>query len=197
MPVEDARDTRTLIPRTRRAIEGPESVSGSAAVAAGNLSDDAVNAVVADAIAEVIFYSGGLFGHNLEVTERDEDYKAPIAWIVDPEMTDAEVTVIIAQAALTYFFSWAKSMKVSERIADEGQEWEYQFSANVLTEQIKALRDARDKALEQLKREEAGLDQWVNLIEVRDRETMSIIEPWQTTAGLGGQEFDQRFGTWW
>lgn len=197
MPVEDLRDTQVLIPRTRRAIEGPDAVSGSAAVAAGNLSDEQVNAVIADAIADVIFYSGGLFGHNLEVTKRDEDFMAPIAWLVDPVLSDAEATVIIAQAALTYFFTWAKSMKVSERIADEGQEWEYQFSAQVLTEQIKALKDARDKALEALQRTEAGLDQWVNLIEARDRETMAIIEPWQTSAGLGGQEWDQRFGTWW
>ena len=150
LPVTDLRDTQVLIPRVRRALEGPDALMGSAAVASSDLSDDQINDVVADAIADVIFYSGGLFGHTLEVTARDATYLAPTAWLVDPALTDAEATVIVAQAALNYFFSWAKTIKTSQRIADEGQEWEYSLSAQLLVEQIKALREARDRALEQL-----------------------------------------------
>lgn len=193
--VYDLRDTRVLIPRTRRALEGPDSVSGSAAVAAGLLSDDEVNATIADAIADVIFYSGGLFGHTLEVVARDTDYLAPIAWLVDPVMSEAEATVIVAQAALNYFFAWAKTIKTSQRIADEGQEWEYSLSAQLLTEQIKALRDARDRALEQLSLDEGANDAWISTIQMRDAQTSAMIEPW-VLGGVGGQQVDARFGTW-
>lgn len=193
MAVTDLKDTRVLIPRVRRALEGPEAVSGSAAIAAGSLSDDSINGVIADAIADVIFYSGGLFGHTLNVEERDADYLAPIAWTVDPELTQPEATVIVAQAALNYFFSWAKTIKTSEEITDEGQTWKYSLSATLLNEQIKALREARDRALEQL--EEGTNDDWINTIALRDAQTSALIEPW-VAGGTGGQTVDPRFGTW-
>ena len=195
LPVTDLRDTQVLIPRVRRALEGPEAAMGASAVAAGDLSDEQMNAVIADAIAEVIFYSGGFFGHTLEVTDRDADYMAPIAWLVDPEMTDAEATVVVAQAALNYFFTWATELKTSQRIADEGQEWEYSLSAQVLVEQIKALREARDRALEQLTYDDAN-DDWISTIQMRDAQTSAIIEPWVQGGGMGGQQVDSRFGTW-
>ena len=195
-PVLDLRDTRVLIPRVRRALEGPDAVSGSAAVAAGSLNDDQINAVVADAVADVIFYSGGLFGHTLNVEERDEDYMAPIAWTIDPELTEPEATVIVAQAALNYFFSWAKTIKTSQTISDEGQEWSYTLSAQLLSDQIKALRDARDRALEQLALDgNSANDAWINTIAERDAQTSAIIEPW-VAGGVGGQTVDTRFGTW-
>jgi hypothetical protein len=198
MPVESLSDTRVLIPRVRRALEGPDAVSGSAAIAAGNMSDDAVNAVIADAIASVIFYTGGLFGHALNVEERDEDYLAPIAWSVDPQFTEAEATVIVAQAALDYFFTFLRGFKVSQRIADEGQEWEYDHSAQVIAEQIKALRAARDEALALVSAENPSLDAWLSTIALRDAETSAIIEPWVHGGGTAGQEMgfvDPRFGT--
>lgn len=188
-PVTDPKDTRVLIPRVRRALEGPAAASG----AVGALTDDQVNAVIADAIASIIFYTGGLFGHELVVEERDATYLAPIAWSVDPAMEEAEQTVIAAQAALDYFFDFARGAKVSERIADEGQEWEYSFSATLLNEQLKALREARDQAIERLSEANPAMDTWVNFIEVRDAQTAAIVEPW-AQHGMGGQQVDPRFG---
>lgn len=195
LPVTDLRDTQVLIPRVRRALDGPDALTGASAITGGQLSDEQVNNVIADAIADVIFYSGGLFGHTLEVTARDADYQAPIAWLVDPALTDAEATVIVAQAALNYFFSWAKTIKTNQRIADEGQEWEYSLSAQLLVEQIKALRDARDRALEQLSLDEGANDDWISTIQMRDAQTSAMIEPW-VLGGVGGQQVDFRFGTW-
>lgn len=196
MAVTELTDTRVLIPRVRRALEGPDSVSGSAAVAAGGLLDDQVNALIADAIANIILYSGGLFGHTLEVEERDDEYMAPIAWSVDPELSEAEGGVIVAQAALDYYFDFARGMKVSQRIADEGQEWEYSFSPQLLTEQLKFLIGERDKALELLASENSGLENWTNFIAVRDLQTSQMIEPWLYGGAGGGQEgfVDPRFG---
>jgi hypothetical protein len=183
--VTELTDTRVLIPRVRRALEGPDSVSGSAAVAAGGLLDDQVNALIADAIANIILYTGGLFGHTLEVEDRDDEYMAPIAWSVDPELSEAEGGVIVAQAALDYYFDFARGMKVSQRIADEGQ---------LLTEQLKFLIGERDRALELIGEENSGLETWTNFIAVRDAQTSAIIEPW-LGGGVGGQSYDPRFGT--
>lgn len=195
-PVTELNDTRVLIPRVRRALEGPDTPSGSGAVAAGNMSDDAVNAIIADAIAGIIFYTGGLFGHTLDVEERDDDYLAPIAWSVDPELTEAEGTVIVAQAALDYLFTYLRGFKVSQRISDEGQEWEYDHSAQVVAEQIKALRAARDEAIAQLTEDNPSLVDWISTVAVRDAETSQMIEPWVHGMGWGGQGFvDPRFGT--
>lgn len=189
----DLRDTRVLIPRVRRAIEGPTAVTGSAAVAEGGLTDDQVNAVIADAIASIIFYSEGLFGHTLEVSERDPDYLAPIAWLIDPALSDAEATVIAAQAALDHFYSFAKGLKVSEEITDEGQTWSYTISAQSLSDQIKGLRDDRDRALDILLA--SGIkaaDDWISTIALRDQQTSAMIEPWVGGYGYGGQTLDPR-----
>lgn len=196
MPVaESLSDTRVLIPRVRRRLEGPASVSGSAAVAAGALTDEQVNALIADAIAGVIFYSGGLFGHTLVVEERDPDYLAPIAWSVDPELTEPEAVVIDAQAALDYFFQFTRGMKTSEEISDEGQTWSWTKSAALLQEQFKSLRDARDAAIAQLSADNPNLESWTNFLAVRDAQTDAIIEPWLYGGG-GGQYLDPRFGSY-
>lgn len=195
MPVTDLSDTRVLIPRVRRALEGPSAPTGSAAIVAGNLSDDEINAVIADSVAEVIFYTGGLFGHTLNVVSRDAEYMAPDAWTVDPDLTEAEATVIVAQAAINHFFHYAKGLKTQERIADEAQEWQYQRSAQVISDWIKHLREMRDQALAQIEIDEDTDDAWVSFIAVRDAETAQIIEPYVYGQGYGGQGFDSRFGT--
>lgn len=192
-PVSDLRDTRSLIPRIRRALEGPLG-TGSANAAASDLTDDQVNAIAADAIADVIFYTGGLFGHQLEVTERDDVYMSPTAWLVDPALTEDEASVIVAQTALNYFFYDLKNLKVGETIQDEAVQWSYQLSANALLEYLKQLRKMRDEALDRIKESEAPADAWVNTLSVRDAYTDSIIEPWTAGAGVGGQQMDPRFG---
>lgn len=194
-PVTDLRDTRVLIPRVRRALLGPHA-SGSAAPA-NSLSDEEVNGLVADAIADIVLYSGGssVFGHSLEVAERDGYYMAPVAWRTSEALSEDEGSVIVAQAALNYFLHEIKTLKTSERIADEGQEWEYQIGASVLTEQIKALQKARDEAIERLQSDNTVTEGYVNFLAVRDQHTASLIEPWSDTGGYGGQEgfVDPRF----
>lgn len=195
-PVTDLRDTRVLIPRARRALEGPEAVSGSAAIAEGNLSDQQVNNIIADAIGDVIFYTGGLFGHDLVVEDRDDHFKAPVAWIVDPALSEAEATVIVAQAALNHFFNLVRDMKTQERMSNANLDWEYSFSPQLLTEQIKALQRARDQALERISADETeDLDSWYSLIAERDARTSSLIEPWAYHgSNWGGTVFS---GVWW
>lgn len=188
-PVTDLRDVRVMIPRVKRAIYGP---SASAAVAADTMTDDQATAWIADAVADIIFYSGGdgVFGHTLEVTARDTAYLAPIAWQTDTELTLPEQTVIIAQAAINFFIHVLDvTLKVKETIRDEGQEWSYEISANLLRDRLKELIAARDKALEQVTAQNPSLDSWVSFLHERDGYAAALIEPFTDGArSLGGME---------
>lgn len=192
--VTDLRDTRVLIPRVRRALDGPHA-TGSGAVA-NTLSDDEVNAIVADAIADVILNTGGFFGKKLEVVARDEAYLAPIAWQTSAELTLDEQSVIAAQAAIGYFLNdLSATLKTSETIRDEGREWTYSLSANLLRDRLNALMKLRDAALESLSHT-AALDSWVNLLHERDQIATAYIEPFAEGgfAGGGMELWDARFG---
>lgn len=166
-----------LIPRTRRALGGPVAANTT-------LTDDEVKALIADAVAEVVFYTGGVFGHQLLVTNRDGTYNAPDEWAIDPALDEAETTVIVAQAALSYFFHEFRDLKVQEEIANEGASWSYSLSANLVLEQMKMLREARDKALDNISALIPVV--WVNLLEARDAATAAAIEPY--AVGAGGQQ---------
>ena len=85
-------------------------------------------------------------------------------------------------------------MKVSERIADEAQSWEYSLSANLLVQQLKLLISERDKALAVLEAEGAPLDAYESFLAVRDAHVSQMVEPWVSGAPWCGQE-DFRFGT--
>lgn len=174
-------DIRALIPRVRRALDGP-SASGPEAPSA-TLTDDQLTALIADAIATVIFYTGGLFGHELNVTERDVTYGAPTEWTVDPPLSEAEATVIVAQAALDHFFSYVATLKVSETITDEGQEWSYSISSTLLAERIKQLTRARDVALDQVAAAHPVPTAFISFLHERDRRTAELVEPFYP-AGL-------------
>lgn len=188
MSVSDIRDTRVLIPRARRGLEG-------AGVASPSLEDDAINALIADAVANVILMTGGLFGHELQVVERDSTYMAPTAWLVDPELTEAEGGLIVIQAQLDFLYNDLKATRVSQTIKDEATEWSYTLGAKAIAEFLKGLRAQRDKLLEQIEASSFGLEVWVNTLYERDVYTDSLIEPWITPGRPGGQEFvDPRFG---
>lgn len=192
-PVTDLRDTRVLIPRVRRGLEGAIG-TGSANVAASQFTDDQANALIADAIADCILYTGGLFGHQLVVTEREaEGYMAPIAWQVEPAFSEDEGSIIVAQAQLNYFFFALKGLKVQQTIRDEATEWSYQLSANALTEYLKNLRKTRDEALARVMDSSAPAEAWESFLATRDTFTASIIEPWtEPGRGLGGIDLDPR-----
>lgn len=181
-PVTDLRDVRVLIPRTRRALDGPEA-TGSASVSA-RLSDDQLTAVIADAIADVIFYSSGSFGKKLEVIERDPSYMAPIAWRTSEELSEEEASVVIAQAALNYFFNSLSTLKTSESTREADREWSWQVSASAIAERVKELRAQRDRAIELLSAQNIVAEAWINTLAVRDSYTDMLIEPWVFEGGL-------------
>lgn len=183
-PVTDPRDVRVLIPRMRRSLDGPEA-TGSASVSA-RLSDDQLTAVIADAIADVIFYSSGAFGRKLEVVERDTSYLAPIAWRTSDELSEDEISVIVAQAALNYFFNALSTLKTGETMKEADREWSWSISASAIAERVKELRAQRDRAIELLTAQNVVAEAWVNTLAVRDSYTDMLIEPWVYEGGLGG-----------
>jgi hypothetical protein len=183
------KSTRVLIPRVRRALDGPAALaSGSPGV---TLTDPQVEALVADAIASVIFFTGGLWGHQLVVTERDDNYGAPIAWETSDELTEAEATVIVAEAAIGYFFQMVKDLKVQETISNEGQSWQYALSANAIVEWLKHLRQMRDDALTRVDEASPIAPAYASFLYTRDAYAASHLEPFTVEAGgsfRGGQE---------
>jgi hypothetical protein len=173
-----AQDVRELIPRVRRALEGP--------VPTGALTDDQILAVTADAIADVILFTGGEWKHTLAVTHRDNTSNAPDEWSIDPPLTPEEESVVAYQAAITYLFVTFTSQKTSERIVNEGQEWEWTVSATVLRDHINAIKDARDKALEGLVGKYPVFARYESILAVRDAYASAVLEPWVYSGGLGG-----------
>lgn len=170
-----AQDVTTLVPRVRRAIEGPVPLE---ITHPDYLTDAQIAALVADTIADVILLTEGLWGHTLVVLERDEDSGAATEWGVDPELELEEESVVAAQAALSRHFHIAMNMKTSERIQNEGQEWEYARSAQLLKEQFALLKDMRDRALAAILRRQPVLARYASILAVRDRVGAAYIEPW-------------------
>lgn len=195
-PVTDLKDVRVMIPRVRRALDGPMAI-GSGSVSS-TLSDEEMTGLIADGVADVIFYTGGatVFGHSLEVTARDPYYMAPIAWQTSEELTLPEQTVVVAQCAINYIFRVLSDTKISETIRDEAGEWTYSISASVMRDWLSMLKQARDKALEEVSRQGAALESYYSYVAVRDVAVAALIEPWVVGGtGQGGMELvDVRSG---
>jgi hypothetical protein len=187
----DLTDLLVLVPRARRYCEGPYGApSGLPA-----LSEAQLYAMIADACGDIILYSGTLFRHQLLVTERDPRAGYPTAWSTGVMLTEWEGALIVTQVALNYFFLLFRDMKVSQAIKNEGTEWSYSLSANVIRDYIASLRAARDLALAGLLKHHPVLDRYASNIRVRDQATVAILEWWDTNAtdagggGIpGGQE---------
>lgn len=178
MAPADLTDVRVMIPRIRRAVEGPVPVIGS-----GALSDEQVTAMIADAVADIILYSGGLFGHQLLVSKRDAN-GWPEIWNTEVVLNEWEVTLITCQASLTYFFHAFKDMKVSEEIQNEGQRWAWTKSPALLVAQVKQLQEQRDLAVYNLRRMHPTLDRYASFLRVRDRATAAMVE-WYVSLNPG------------
>lgn len=174
-----AQDVAEITPRVRRAVEGPTPVPS------GALTDAQLLALTADAIADVILLTNGQWGHQLIVTSRNATTNAPEGWSVDPGLEPEEESMIAAQAAITYYFHVFKDKKVSERIKNEGQEWEYGLSANLLRDMMASLKEQRDAALGSLLAAHPVLARYASILEVRDRVAAAVLEPW-ARGGLGG-----------
>lgn len=179
---------RVMVPRVRRAIDGA-TASSSAAVSA-SLNDAQVKDLIADAIAEVLWYVPE-WGKVLTVTARENGI--PTEYDIIPELTLPEQTVIVTQAALDHYFHFFKEKKTSERIANEAQAWEYQLSAGLLQAQFQALREERDKALDMISAGNSAYVGFASFLAARDAETAARIEPFTVeAAGVGGQQIDWR-----
>lgn len=186
--VTDLRDTRVLIPRLRRALDGPTATASASPSA--TLSDDQLAAIAADAVASIIFYSGSLLGATIEVAERDPVYLSPIAWFTEPALSEPQSTAVVSQAALDYFFARLSSTaggKTAEEISDEATKWSWEMSPQALVERLRQLRADRDKAIEVLVEQGWENDtSWESFLSVRDRWTSILIEPWVEGPGIGG-----------
>lgn len=159
------------------------------------LTDDEVKDAVADAISDVILLTGGVFGKALEVTARDDAYQAPTEYRTSGELSLEEGSVIAAQVGLTYHYNFFRAQKVSERIINEAQEWDYSLSANVALGHIKALQDQRDRALDAITAMTAApMEAYASFLATRDSLVSQAIEPWvDASSGRGGVEQDWRF----
>lgn len=183
-PVTSTSDLRVLIPRCRRAIDGPRALSSAAVTA--TYDDSEVLAVVADATAEVILLTGGssVFGYQLVATHRDPFYQAPDQWATDRDLSPEAQDVVIAQAAINvHLHRLREDPLTSEEIADEGQSWKWEKSANLLLAQLKLLADIRDRALELLRAMNAPLDQFISTMAERDLLAASYLEPYVVEVG--------------
>lgn len=179
-----AEDIRELIPRVRRAVEGPAADMDG--LGPGALTDNQVLALVADSISDVILLTAGEWGHTLAISGRsDGETGFPTEWTVTPALSLGEEAMVAAQAALTAFYHTVRDKKTSERITNEGVEWEWSKSANTLLEQLRALRDQRDAALAALIRAHPALARYASFLEVRDSVGFAQLEPW--AYALGGQ----------
>lgn len=185
-PTIDPKDIRILVPRIRRALDAPVEITD------GELKDKA-----ADAVADVMLYTGGLFGKQFIVTLREGGI--PVEYATSAELSFPEQSVIAAQAALTYFFLILSGQVTSETIGDEASTWSWARSAQVIRERLKQLQADRDRALQAIGLN-GTMDSYISFLSERDAKTSRLVEPWVygvSDSGLGfagGQDFDPRFG---
>lgn len=175
-------DIRLMTGRVRRAVEG---VAGPAV-----LTDDEIKDLIADALADIVLYTGSAFGKELIITERGVNGE-PEEYATSDELSLPEQSVVAAQAALTHFFYAFVNLKVGEKIHDEGQGWEYTLSPTLLRDQLAFLIKSRDGALE-LVNAGQGLEEYESFLAVRDNYTSRLVEPWVYHYPLDGQDY--RFG---
>lgn len=185
----DLTDLNVTVPRARRACEGPFGAPNGLP----SLTDGQLYAMVADACSEIILFTGSLFGHQLKVTARDVDAGYPTAWSTEVMLDEWEVALIITQTALDYYFHVFRDMKTSESIKNEGTEWSFTLSANVLRGYLDSLKEQRDMAMAGLQKHHPLMDRFASNIRVRDQATVAMLEWWarDTVSGNGipgGQE---------
>lgn len=175
-----AQDVRELVPRVRRAIEGPVPLTS------GALTDGQVEALAADCIADIILLTEGLWGHTLAVTEVDVDGNTH--YEVDPELSLPEQSLVAAQAAVQYFIHTVKDGKTQERIRNESREWEWQKSPTLLKDWFAELVKARDAALDTVTASNPPMARYASILAAREPLVAALIEPWAPSGGgRGGQ----------
>lgn len=180
-----AQDVAELVPRVRRAIEGPTPDA--------TVDDATFVPVAADAVGDLILVTAGTWPHKLTVTTRSNGATGvPESWAVDPGLDPTEEGLVAMQAALNYAVTWLRDMKVSERIQNEAQQWEWTKSATALRDWLKTITDQRDRALEALEQTYPVMVQVRSFLAVRDAQRWQVVqavEPW-LGGGYGGNQLE-------
>lgn len=171
----DPVDIEVLVPAVKRAL---------GTVGLGSLTDADVYDLTADALADVMLYTGSVFGTKLVVLTRTAE-GVPETYGTERELTLTETAVIRAQAALNRLFVVLRDEKISERLADESQVWEWARSAQLLRDQLKLLVDERNKALDAMMAQGAALDAYESFVASQDSYVSQRIEPYLDRWGGG------------
>lgn len=183
-------DLHVLVPRARRYCEGPYGPPQGKSP----LLDSQLYEMSADACADIILLTGSLFGHQLLVTGRDSRVGFPTAWATEVVLEEWEAALVTTQTALNYWFFTFRDLRTTLSIKNEGTEYGYTLSANVMRDYIAQLRAARDAAIAGLKLHHPVMDRFASNIRVRDQATVAVLEWWDTNStdrggGMpGGQE---------
>lgn len=178
-----AQDVAEIVPRVRRAIEGPTPDAG--------VSDDTFVPVAADAIGDLILVTAGTWPHTLDVTQRSNGATGvPEQWSVSPGLSATEEGLVAMQAALNYAVTWLRDMKVSERIVNEGQQWEWTKSATALRDWLKLVTEQRNAALEALEQTYPVMVRVRSFLAIRDAAASRMLEPWLAGGGNGGYQLE-------
>lgn len=187
----DLTDLRVLVPRAARKMEGPWGNPNGRPP----LTFTQVYEMIADACAEIKMLSGSFFHHTLKVKSRDPLVGFPTAWQTDTPLEEYESAIVCAQVALNYYYYLFRNMKISESVKNEGTEWTYSLSANVIRNYLESLVKERDDAVAGLRINIPVLDHFASNIRIRDQATVAVLEWWDinspgiTGGGLpGGQE---------
>jgi len=179
----DLTSLRVLIPRARRVCEGPYG----APQGKPTLLDSQLYAMLADACGDMILFTGSLFHHELIATERDPLQGYPTEWGTKRMLNEWEGALIATQTALNYFLFVLRDLKMSETVKNEGTEYTWSLSANVLGAYLKELQSRRDLAIEGLRFHHPIMDRFASNIRVRDQATVAILEWWDhNSPGLSG-----------
>jgi hypothetical protein len=164
MALLDDRDVRIIVPRIRRALEPGVAVAS----AASGYTDDMLKDVAADAVAELILIGGPSFPFTLSVSSADASGFAQ-EYLMDPAPDLSTQSLVAAQAAIGQVWNQLSTLRISEKISNESGSWEYQKSATILRDKIKALFSLRDEALAQMKLANVvpALDTFTSLLRTR------------------------------
>lgn len=169
------KNIRIMEPIVRRALEpGVPSASAAASYTADMIRD-----VTADAFSMIQFAAGPDWPYYISVIERNPTTCFPEEFATNEALPYEVQSLVGIQAALQATLNeLTTTLKMRETIKDEGSEWTYEKSVNLLRDKIKALQDDRNEAIRQMQRAVAPLEQFVNLIAQRVPLIDQRIEPY-------------------
>ena len=179
----DLHDLRVLLPKGRRKIEGPWGNPNGRP----EIPESYLYAMIADAAGEMLLLAGSWWRNELKVKSRDPLGGFPVEWKTLEPLSEWEASVICCQLALDYYTFLFRDLKTSQAIKNEGTEWTYTISANLLRNYMISLKEERDEAIAGLRRNTPVLDRMASNIRVRDQATVAVLEWWDyNSPGLSG-----------